>query len=218
MSIIGLGQHWVAPELAEFSGLVITRGDTLAAARDPHPAIVAKVRAAVEGLASKGLKLESARYAISETYPRRYDTSPNITAAEKEKPVYEATTSFQLSTESLSNLGDLVSELALGDLQIANIHFTVKNERIPLLEARKDAARDALDQANAYADALGISLVEIRSVTDGDATPPDYGQADLMVDTRARGKIPLSIAIPDQLSYGARVTVDWTIGSSTPKT
>lgn len=217
MSIVGQGEHWVSPEVAEFSGEVITRGDTLAAARDGHPAIAAKVRSVIDGLAAQGLKLDSARYSIRETYPFQFDNSPNLTAADKAKAVYEATTSFALSTENLTGIADVISALGSGDLRIRNIHFTVKNERISLLEARKDAARDALDQANAYAEALGVFLVGIRGVTDGDASPPSGEYADLAILTGPDGRVPLSVVVPNQLRYGARVTIDWTIGSAPPK-
>lgn len=214
MSIIGKGEHWVAPEIAEFSGKVVTSGNTLAEARDPHPEIVQEVRAAIEELTARGLKIETARYSLQETFPSQFNTS--IADSQRGKPIFVATTSFKLSTENLTELADLISTLAAGELQISDIHFGVSNERLPLLEARKEAARDALEQASAYADALGISLVEIRSITDGDATPPDYGSADLMVMVGPDGQVPLTIAVPDLLPYSASVTVDWTIGSMQP--
>lgn len=216
MSIVGEGEHWIAPQTAEISGEVVTTGDSLGEARDPHPEVVAAVKNAIEALAADGLVLESARYSIRETFPLQYDSSPDLTEAERRKSVFAATTSFRLSTENLAGLGDLISVLGSGDLRIQSIHFTVSDERLPLLEARKDAARDALEQANAYADALGIDLVEIRSVTDGEASPPSYEAADLGIVLGPDGTPPLAIAIPELLSYRASVTVDWTIGSAAP--
>ena len=215
MSIIGQGQYFVPPEIAEFSVQVITRGDTIEEARDPHPVAAQSVRAMIETLSGQGLTLEKARYSIRETFPFQYNMSPDLTEAEKKKAVFVATTSFDLSTKRLDSLTDVLSDLATGDLLIDNIRFTVNNERAPLLEARKDAARDALEQATAYASALGIGLTEIRSITDGDATPPEYGEADLILVVGPDGKTPLSISVPDALSYSASVTVDWTIGGMT---
>ncbi|MDB5588519.1 MAG: hypothetical protein JWP26_3489 [Devosia sp.] len=213
MSIAGQGEFWVVPEMAEFSGSVVTKGDTLAEARDAHPAIAQQVRAAVDGLAQSGLRLETAQYSIREIDLcgggfRVLRDGEECT----EKPYFVATTKFDMSTANLAGLESIISTLAEGDLLVENIHFTVKNKRIPLLEARKDAARDALEQATAYAEALGVDLVDISNVTDGDASPPDYGEADLAIPTTRDGRIPLSIAIPAQLEYNASVRVNWTIG------
>lgn len=212
LSIVGEGQYDAKPEVVELTGTVVTTGATIAAARDPHPETVAKVRAIIDSLAAQGLKLDSAKYKFEEDHPSQYDTSVPASAKEKDKVVYQATTTFELSTENLAKIADLVTALSNSDLQLDTINFTVKNPRLPLLEARKDAARDALGQAKAYAEALGITLVEIRSITDGDATPPD-GEADLARPVREAGKPPLSIVIPDALTYTARVSIDWTIKS-----
>ena len=216
MSIIGQGEFWAPPEIAEFSAEVVTRGDTLAEARDAHPGPAQAARETIDGLASGGLALESAQYSVREIdpcnpygYTRQNDAPPC-----DEEPYFEASTKFQLSSENLVDLGDMVSTLAAEELLLSRILFAVKDRRVPLLEARKDAARDALEQAEAYAEALGVELVDIRNVTDGDARPVD-GYADLMMPVPG-AKIPIEIAVPDQLEFNASVRVDWTVSSVAP--
>jgi uncharacterized protein YggE len=216
LSIVGEGQFEAKPEKAELTGTVVTEGETIAAARDPHATAASRVRAIIDGLAAQSLRLDSANYSFQEDRPNRFDTSGTMSAKDKNKVVYIATTTLQMSTENLAKIADLATALANSDLRLENIHFTVKNPRLPLLEARKDAARDALDQAKAYAAALDIDLVEIRNITDGDATPPGQEEADLAMAPREAGKPPLSIIIPDTLTYTARVNIDWTIKSQAP--
>ena len=219
MSIIGQGQFWTAPEIAEFSGEVVTRGATLAEARDAHPDPAQAARETIDGLAAGGLELESAQYSMREIdpcdpygYARQLNDAPPC----NEEPYFEATTRYQLSSANLTNLGDVVSTLAAQELLVSRIAFKVKDRRTPLLEARKDAARDALEQAEAYAEALGVELVDIRNVTDGDATPVE-GYADLGVLTPGpTPKIPIEIAVPDQLEFNASVRVDWTVNRIAP--
>jgi uncharacterized protein YggE len=210
LSILGEGRYDAKVEKVELTGTVVTEGATIEAARDPHPEAVAAIRAVIDGLAAQGLKLDSAKYKFEEDHPFQYDGSVPASSKDKNKVVYRATTTFNLSTENLPEIAGIVTTLAGTDLRLEQINFTVKNERLPLLEARKDAARDALDQAKAYAEALDITLVEIRDITDGDATPPD-GEADLAKAVREAGKPPLSIVVPDSLTYRARVSIDWTI-------
>ena len=92
-------------------------------------------------------------------------------------------------------------------MEIGSFDFSVHDERAALLEARKAAARDALGQARAYADALGIELIGIHSVTDGEAQPMD-GSADAVVDIST----PVDLTIPETVSYRASVNIVWTIG------
>jgi uncharacterized protein YggE len=212
LSIVGQGEYDAKPTRADLFGTVSTSGKTAAAARDPHPAKVARVRAIIDGLAANGLKIESATYALRGSTP--YENSPagTVSAKDRRMVVYEATTTFRLSTANLAKIADLASVLANSDLELSSISFGVNNPRAAVLEARKNAAKDALNQANAYADALGVDLVEIREITDGEATPPSDEQADLAMPTRIPGeKIPLSLVIPDSLTYTASVSVDWTI-------
>jgi len=217
MSIIGQGQFWTAPEIAEFSGDVVTRGDTLAEARDAHPGPAQAARTTINELASGGLKLESAGYSVREINPcdpygagRQLNNPPPC----DEEHYFEATTNFRLSSANLVGLEDLVSTLAAEELRLSRIYFRVEDRRTPLLEARKDAARDALEQAKAYAEALGVELADIRNVTDGDAAPIE-GYADLVMPTPG-AKVPIEIAVPDQLQFNANVRVDWTISRLAP--
>lgn len=211
LSILGQGEYDAKPEKVELTGKVVTEGQSVASARDAHPAVVAKVRSVIDGLAAQGLKLDSATYKIEEIRPSQdEETTANVST----KTVYDATTTFRLSTENLDKIADLVSALAASDLQLDTINFTVKNSRAPLIEARKAAASDALEQADAYATALGITLAEIKSVRDGDATPPD-GEADLTAGLHRSRRSPLSIVIPDTLPYTASVNIDWVIKPKT---
>jgi uncharacterized protein YggE len=215
LAIHGEGTYEVKPERATFSLTVTTTGAAAQAARDPHPAMVTKVRALIDGLASEGLTIERASYGFVEDQPNRYVASDKMTDKERNRIVYTATTVFTLTTENLVKINDMISVLAAADAEMSSVSFTVKNERAPLLQARKAAASDALEQAKAYAEALEVELVDIRDVTDGEASPPTYsdGEADLMVMTPAGGAAPrqLSIVVPDTLAFTASVNVDWTI-------
>lgn len=219
ISIIGQGEFWAPPEIAEFSAEVVTRGDTLAEARDAHPGPAQAARETIESLAPSGLELESAQYSMREIdpcEPYRYARQLNDAPPCDEEPYFEATTRYQLSSANLADVGDVVSTLAAQELLVSRIAFRVKDRRTPLLEARKDAARDAREQAEAYAEALGVELVDIRNVTDGDATPIE-GYADLGVLTPGPApKIPIEIAVPDQLEFNASVRVDWTVSRVAP--
>lgn len=207
LAVFGSATYRVPPTIVRITGFVTTSGETLAEARDAHPAAVVAVRRVLDEQAANGLKIVRSTYRIVETRPYQYDDSPNVTPEMKEKVVYEATTSFELETSNFVAIDEIATAVAATDLLITDTEFEVEDERMPLLEARKAAARDALSQAEAYAEALNLKLVGVRSVTDGEARPPD-GYADL-------GVLPpdgsIRIVIPETIPFHASVYVTWDV-------
>lgn len=209
------GTYETPPTIGRISGYVETTGETLEAARDTHPAAVAKVRAVLDAQGAKGLVIERSTYRVTETRPYQYDDSPNVTAEMKESVVFESVTSFSLATSNFASIEEVVSAIALSDFVITDTRFGVEDERAPLLEARRKAALDALEQATVYADTLGLELAGIHSVVDGDAQPPD-GYADLGIIINADGTIPLSIVVPETIPFHASVDVTWMVELEAP--
>ncbi|GGC57876.1 hypothetical protein GCM10010994_16080 [Chelatococcus reniformis] len=85
----------------------------------------------------------------------------------------------------------------------------MKNRRAVLNEARRAAVIDAREQADVYADAAGLRLVEITDIADGNARPPISGEADLPV--AHEGVRTLAILPPATLRFDASVQMRWRI-------
>jgi uncharacterized protein YggE len=206
MSIAGQGEHEVTPEVLTFFASISHNGDTAAEARTLHLAVMQVIRAGIDELVPQGLFVVRSTYGLRSDQPFRYAPDESLTMTEREKAVYFASTSFVFSIENLPAASTIVSRLAMTDLELSGFKFTVRDERAALLEARKAAARDALDQAGAYADALSLELVGIQSVTDGDAQPVE-GYADPVVDT----SVPVDLVIPETISYRGSVQIVWMV-------
>ena len=207
LAVFGSARYDTPPTIVRISGHVSTSGDTLAEARDSHPAAVTAVRRVLDEQAASGLKIVRSTYRISENRPYQYDDSPSVTPEMKEKVVYEATTSFELQTSNFAEIDQIVAAIAGTDLLVTTTSFEVEDDRVPLLEARKSAALDALAQAQAYAEALNLRLVGVKSVTDGEARPPD-GYADLGIVT---SDPTVGIVVPETIPFFASVYVTWTV-------
>lgn len=212
LSVVGSATYETAPTIIRIYGSVVTSGDAVEAARDPHPAKVKEVRAVLDSLADKGLTIDRSTYRLTEDRPFAYDNSPSVTPEMKEKVVYNAKTTFWLSTRNFADIEEIVSTIARSDLSIGTTTFEVDDERAALLEARRAAALDALDQATAYADALGLELRGIHRVVDGDARPIE-GYADLGV---LSGTVDLSIVVPETIPFHGSVSVVWMVEPKSP--
>ena len=183
LSITGHGEYDVAPEFLSLVGNVETEGFSADAILAPHFSVAAKVRKVIDELSGRGLKLVRQNYSLRSSQPNLYDNE--LPLQERQQRVFTATTSFTFRIDDLSSAPALVSELAKSWIGLGDLHYEVEDDRAALLEARKAAGRDALEQAEAYADALGLTLMRVRLVTDSDAQVVD-GYADLIDSTSGR--------------------------------
>ncbi len=118
---------------------------------------------------------------------------------------FTALTSVTLRTDSIDRLNDIASRLAApGLFEIGRITFSVNAGRTALNEARRAAVLDAREQARIYAEAADLKLVEIVSITDGEARPPD-GYADMPMPRFVQ------IIPPAKVDFEAAVTITWRI-------
>ena len=209
VTVVGHAEYAVRPEIASIATSISSRGETLDEAQRQTEQRMASGQTVLSALAPRGLKVVRQNYYVQDRSPQRAQGSAPT------KPDWEATSSYQLAVEPLGDLSAIVGELIAAGFEVHNISFSVKDPRAALLAARKLAARDALEQATAYAEALGVELGEIRSIADGEANPGDNA-ADL--PTR-KGGPTISVQVPDTISFDASVQIIWRIGrpSSTPK-
>jgi len=210
VTVVGHAEYAVHPQIASIAVSVSSHGETLDEAQRQTEQRMASGQTVLSALAPRGLKIVRQNYYVQDRSP------PRAQGSAATKPDWEATTSYQLAVGPLGDLSAIVGELVAGGFEVRNISFSIRDVRAALLAARKLAARDALEQAKAYTEALGVELGEIRSIADGEANPRMDGEADL--PTR-KGGPPISVQVPDTISFDASVQIVWRIGrpNSAPK-
>jgi uncharacterized protein len=102
-----------------------------------------------------------------------YSLNPNYRyPREGGRPIitgYTATNVVQVKTERLAEVGKLIDQATQsGANTIQRLQFTVKNENATLAQALRDAATNAREKANALAAALGLRIIRIASVMEGE--------------------------------------------------
>ncbi|MGL4291202.1 MAG: SIMPL domain-containing protein [Phreatobacter sp.] len=205
MAILGSGSHEVPPATASLDVRIETTGATLAEAVEPHAAKAQAVREAIERLGADGLQLRRASYSSRLESPMVPNAQGVVVRAE---PIYRAVTRFTLGTSQLDKLQSQLTQLAgLPDLLFDGVlRFSAADERRALLQARQAAARDAREQALAYAEATGVRLVEIMEITDGEARP-----ADGVADMPSLSPGALVFVVPQSLTFHSSVNIVWRI-------
>jgi uncharacterized protein YggE len=168
IAVTGTGSVSMRPDLA-----VVTLGaearrpglaDAVADVSQRMTAVLARLRAL--GIAERDVR--TVTYAIEPraTSPRPDEAPPRITA-------YHVANVVQVKSRRLDGVAALVeAAVTAGANTVRGIAFTVEDPAAAQAEARTLAVRDAAARARRIADAAGVTLGEVLSITEGGAVRP----------------------------------------------
>jgi uncharacterized protein YggE len=203
LSVRGAGKIEAKPDYARLSVQVVTVGDTLEEAAKAHQEKATRALDVLEQMKADGVEIEKSSFTLNQDRPPQL---PNQTQPPP-APKFRAYTSFTLKFRRLDRLNQLVTRLAdTGVLEVRSIAYGVDQERQALNNARRAAVADAREQAELYAEAAKVKLVEIVEIDNGEARPAD-GAADLPM-ARFVQVIP-----PSVVTFNSSVTITWRIRS-----
>ncbi len=121
---------------------------------------------------------------------------------------YQVSSNVSVKLRNLDKLGSLLdSAVSVGANQINSITFTV-NDSAPLVaKARRAAMADAIAKAKLYADAAGVRLGEIVSISEGAGGIVQPRFAAMALSKGAPGQ-PVPVA-GGELAFSKQVSVVW---------
>jgi uncharacterized protein YggE len=123
---------------------------------------------------------------------------------------YDVSNTVMVRVRDIGALGSLLDKLvAAGSNQINGITFEIAQPQAAIDEARKLAAEDATRKAKVYADALGLKLGSVISVSEGAGYEPPVPivRAKAMM---ADAAVSVPVAAGEQ-TLAADVNVTWEI-------
>jgi uncharacterized protein YggE len=204
LSVRGVGKIEAKPDYARLSVQAVTVADTLEEAAKAHQERATRALDVLQQMKADGVEIERSSFALNQDrppLPLANQTQP------PPPPKFRANTSFTLRFRRLDRLNQLVTRLAdTGVLEVRSIGYGVDQERQALNNARRAAVADAREQAELYAEAAKVKLVEIVEIDNGEARPED-GAADLPTP-RFVQVIP-----PSVVTFNSSVTITWRIRS-----
>jgi uncharacterized protein YggE len=191
------------PDLAIVTLGVTARGANARAAQEAQAtrmnAVMEAVRAAgvaEEDVQTVGFSLEP-QYA----YPR--NQAPRITG-------YQSTNTIAIRVKDLNAISGLIdATVADGANNLHGIEFTYQDDEASRDSARAKAVETARARADAYAEAAGMRVARVLSITEPGAETPAWGGA-YEYDMRAAGMMTAQSAAPispGQLDNRSSVTV-----------
>ena len=166
LSVSGEGTASAAPDQATLTSGVVSEGKTAREALDANSAAVATMIAAIKAAGVEGRDVSTSGFSVQPQYaPQKKDGDPLHIAS------YQVTNSVTVRLRDLGKLGDLLDQLVTnGANQIGGIAFDIAEPGKLEDAARAEAVKDARHQAETIAQAAGVRLVRVVSIS-GEAGP-----------------------------------------------
>ncbi|MFC0678991.1 SIMPL domain-containing protein [Lysobacter korlensis] len=176
-----------APDIATIStGVVTQAGDANAAMRD-NAEQMRKVVAAIRAAGIEARDIQTSGINLNPQYRYAENAPPTITG-------YQASNNVTLTVRDLSRLGKILDALvATGANQINGPSFDIADRDSALDEARRGALEKAQARARMYAEALGMRVRRIVSISEGGRIdiPGPVPMADMRME-KAMADTPVS--------------------------
>ncbi|RYD93978.1 MAG: SIMPL domain-containing protein [Sphingomonadales bacterium] len=154
------------PDVAVIQAGVVTQASTAAAAMAQNSARMAAVLAALRGAGVAERDLQTASISLSPQYRYENNQPPILTG-------YQASNQVSIRFRDIAKSGAILDTLVKqGANKISGPNLTVDKPESALDEARTDAIAKARARATLYANAAGLKVERILTISENGAMPP----------------------------------------------
>jgi len=182
INVLGEGEARVSPDMAVITLAVLKEAATAREAMDQNNSDMAAVIAALkeEGIEARDLQTSGLSINPQYVYPneRNSEEKPRITG-------YQVTNSLTVRVRDLDKVGGVLDRsVSLGVNQGGNIIFTNDDPTSAMSDARKSAVEDAVAKARTLAEAAGVEVGKVLSISENAGMPAPM---PMMKAMRAQG-------------------------------
>ncbi|HSD92094.1 MAG TPA: SIMPL domain-containing protein [Methyloceanibacter sp.] len=163
ISLSATGAVKTTPDKVDISTGVTTEAKTAREALDRNTEAMAKVVAALKEEGIEAKDIQTINFSVGPVFEQRpYDKpAPPVVIG------YRVTNQVRITLHDTKQLGDILDKVVtLGSNQIDSIEFGVEEPEALKDEARKLALKNVTDNAKLYAEAAGVELGPIMSISE----------------------------------------------------
>ena len=206
LSVTGTGEIAVAPDMATIRTGVESEADTAREALDANNEAIAAVIAALKGAGIEARDIQTSGFNVQPRYQR---ADRNADQPERRIIGYTVSNTVMVAVRDLERLGGVLDAVvSAGGNRIGGIAFLVSDADKRLDEARKLAFEDAARKAGIYAEAAGVELDGILSISEGGGFQPFPRQEAMMMRDAAVSAVPIETG---EQTLSVSVAVTWKI-------
>ncbi len=199
LNVNGVGQAYLTPDIAYIYIGVHTEADTAANAVSTNTAQTTSVTEAIKKAGVDAKDISTTNFSI---YPsQQYTPDGQISGT-----VYMVDNTVYVTVRDLASLGSLLDDVVgAGANSINSIQFDVADKAEAVKEARSKAVEDAKKQAQELAEAAGISVGDIQTISFYDNSPyPMFAGKGGGGGDAASAAVPIQ---PGQLTISVNVNI-----------
>jgi uncharacterized protein YggE len=203
LTVSGQGIAKAAPDQAQFSTGVVTQGSTAAQALAANSRAMNAVFATLKRLSIPDKDIQTSNFSLSP----QYQVCKPGTVCPQRVVGYEVSNTVNVIIEDLGKTGAVLDAVvSSGSNQIDNIGFSIRDTSALLKQARAAAVKDAIDRAQTFAKAAGVTLGPILSMQESS----NYQPRPMYEAKAMMAEAPPPIAGGEQ-SVSADVAITWEI-------
>lgn len=208
ISVDGKGEVVAAPDTAAINAGVTTEGKTAREALDANTKAMADLMATLKSAGIDAKDIQTSGFSVNPQYV--YPNNSNGDATPPHISGYTVQNAVAVKIRKLDDLGTILDDVVTaGSNTINGVSFSVDDPDKLLDEARKAAFKDAKSKARIYADAAGVGLGPVQSISESAGN--EGGPQPVMFKAMAAAdRAPVPVA-PGQLTFDVGVSVVWTI-------
>jgi hypothetical protein len=204
ISLSGHGEMRMAPDMAFVTTGVLSQGVTAAEALAANTAAMNALFAALTGAGIAEKDVQTSNFFVQPRYNFQDGKAPELIG-------YDVSNTVTVIVRKIGDLGPLLDKVVqAGSNQINGIGFEVSKPDAALDEARKLATADATRKAKIYADAMGVSLGRVMSISEGVNYQPPMPMARGKVMMADAAAAPVPVAAGEQ-TLSVDVNITWEI-------
>lgn len=193
LTVQGQGQVAQAPDIAVLTGGVIATAGTAADAMAQMSGQMADVLTLVRDTGVAARDVQTSALSLYPRYAeRRGDSEPQITG-------FEARSDLTITVRDLDQLGALLDQMVgQGANTLNGLSFALSDPKAAQQDARRAAVADARARAEVLAEAAGVALGPLLSLTEGGTSGPRPMMAARMMEDAAsiaEGEVSLSATV-----------------------
>lgn len=206
ISVSGSAEVSMAPDTASFTVTASFVENTTEEAREKTATLIANA-----------VNILKENYSIpEENLSTEYiSASPEYGYVDDERVIIgqRATQSINVTLKDLDSIGDIYTELmALDGISLSDVSLDKEDKSEELREARMNAVQDAYSKASAYAEAAGVRVGKVLSISDSSYAAPMY-RANMMLaaaDAAIAESTPITF-YSDDITVSASVSLTYAI-------
>ena len=204
MTVSGQGEVKAVPDEAQLSAGVVTQARKAADALAANSRAMNAVFDALKRIGIPDKSIQTSDFSVSAQYQtdQHGNTTQKITG-------YQVSNNVTVTVDDLGKLGSAIDALVTsGANSMGDIAFTIRDPKPLLTEARAEAVKDALQRANTYASAAGVSLGPITSIGEnGEERPRPMYAKSMAMSAGVAAPTPVA-AGEDSITAGVSITFD----------